>query len=172
MTLDIPVIETDRLILREPRLSDHAAFCAYFAEPRSKWNGGPLKPHQVEGVITSAAGGWALRGYGLWFVTLKGGDDAIGFAGIFHPFDWPEPELGYGIASAHEGKGIAFEAATAAGSAAATHLGLTHLPSYISPDNARSQALALRMGATREANITLRDKVAHVYRHPAQEALT
>ena len=170
MSLDVPVIETDRLTLRGPRLSDHPAFCAYFAEPRSKWNGGPLGPREVEGVITSAAGGWALRGYGLWFVTLKDTETAIGFAGIFHPFDWPEPELGYGIAADYEGKGIAYEAAMAARQAAETHLGLTHLPSFIAPDNARSQALALRMGAVREPDITLRDKVATVYRHPRMEA--
>lgn len=170
MSLDVPVIETDRLILRAPRLSDHAAFCAYFAEPRSKWNGGPLGPREVEGMITSAAGGWALRGYGLWFVTLKDDDRAIGFAGVFHPFDWPEPELGYGVAGDFEGKGIAYEAAMAARQAAATHLGLNGLPSFIAPDNARSQALALRMGAVREPDIMLRDKTATVFRHPMQEA--
>lgn len=170
MSLDIPVIETDRLVLRGPRLSDHAAFCAYFAEPRSKWNGGPLDARAVEGMITSAAGGWALRGYGLWFFNLKGDDQAIGFAGVFHPFDWPEPELGYGIAGAYEGKGLGFEAAMAARLAAETRLGLTNLPSFIAPDNSRSQALALRMGAVREADITLRDKTAYVYRHPVKEA--
>ena len=170
MSLDIPVIETERLILRGPRLSDHAAFCDYFAEPRSKWNGGPLGPREVEGMITSAAGGWALRGYGLWFVTHKDDDQAIGFAGIFHPFDWPEPELGYGIAATCEGKGIAYEAAMAARNAAATRFGLNALPSFIAPDNARSQALALRMGAVREPDITLREKTAQVYRHPMQEA--
>ena len=170
MSLDVPVIETDRLILRAPRLSDHAAFCAYFAEPRSKWNGGPLGPREVEGMITSAAGGWALRGYGLWFVTLKGDETAIGFSGIFHPFDWPEPELGYGIAAEYEGKGIAFEAALAARKAAVDHFDLNGLPSFIAPDNARSQALALRMGAIREAEITLRDRIATVYRHPNTEA--
>lgn len=171
MTLDVPVIETDRLILRAPRLSDHAAFCAYFAEPRSKWNGGPLGPREVEGMITSAAGSWALRGYGLWFVTLKDDETAIGFAGIFHPYDWPEPELGYGIAAEHEGKGIAFETAMAARKAAKHHLNLNALPSFIAPDNARSQALALRMGAVREPDITLRDKTATVYRHPKTEVL-
>ncbi len=170
MTLDVPVIETRHLVLRGPRLSDHAAFCAYFADPRSKWNGGPLDPRAVEGMITSAAGGWALRGYGLWFITLKDDDHAIGFAGVFHPFDWPEPELGYGIAGAYEGKGLAFEAAMAARHGAATLLGLTHLPSFIAPENARSQSLALRMGAVREPDITLRDKTAQVYRHPKMEA--
>ena len=170
MSLDIPVIETGRLTLRGPRLSDHAAFCAYFEDPRSAWNGGPLGPREVEGMITSAAGGWALRGYGLWFVTMKEDDEAIGFAGVFHPFDWPEPELGYGIAAKYEGKGIAYEAAMAARKAAETHLGLNALPSFISPDNARSQALAVRMGAVREPDVTLRDKVATVYRHPKLEA--
>ena len=169
MSLDIPVVETERLILRGPRLSDHAAFCAYFAEQRSAWNGGPLEAHEVDRMITSAAGAWALRGYGLWFVTWKGDDTAIGFAGIFQPLDWPEPELGYGIASDFEGKGVASEAVIGARKAAADLFGLTHLPSYIAPDNTRSKALAERVGASFETEVTLRGKTAHLYRHPKIE---
>ena len=169
MSLDIPVIETDRLILRGPRESDFDALCAYFQDTRSRFTGGPAGPADVGRMLMIGLGQWHLRGHGQWHITLRGDDTFIGFAGIFHPFDWPEPELGYAVTAEHEGKGIAFEAAMAARRAAAAHLGLTHLPSFIAPDNARSQALVRRMGAVREADITLRDKVAHVYRHPRQE---
>lgn len=167
MTLTVPILETGRLVLRAPHLSDHGAFCAYFKDPRSAWNGGPLSPREVEGMITSTAGRWALQGYGIWFVALKEDvETAIGFAGIFHPLEWPEPELGYGIVAEYEGRGIAYEAVMAARAGAETHFNLTGLPSFIAPDNTRSQALARRMGAVREADITLRDKITTVYRHP------
>ncbi|MFZ5964585.1 GNAT family N-acetyltransferase [Thalassococcus sp. BH17M4-6] len=162
----IPVIETEHLILREPRLGDFDALCAYFSDARSAFNGGPLDAEGTWRVLTSASGLWRLRGHGLWFITRKDDDTFIGFAGIFHAFDWPEPELGYGIAAGHEGRGVAFEAAMAARQAAATHFNLTRLPSFIAPDNARSIALAERMGATFERKLTLRGDISHVYRHP------
>ncbi len=162
----IPAIETQNLRLRGPKLSDFDAICAYFADPRSAFNGGPLDAEGAWRMLTSAAGAWQLRGYGLWFVTPKDDDTFIGFAGIFHAFDWPEPELGYGISGAHERKGVAFEAVTAARQAAASHFGLTRLPSFIAPTNARSIALATRLGAIREDDITLRGDTARVYRHP------
>ena len=170
MSFEIPVIETERLILRAPGMQDFEQLCAYFQDPRSRYNGGPAEPLDVGRMLMIGLGQWHLRGHGQWHITLKRDDTFIGFAGIFHLLDWPEPELGYAVTAEHEGKGIAYEAAKAARQAAATHLGLHHLPSFIAPDNARSQALALRMGAVREPDITLRDKVATVYRHPITEA--
>jgi RimJ/RimL family protein N-acetyltransferase len=170
MSFEIPTIRTEGLILRAPKLDDFDALCAYYQDPRSAFNGGPREPLDVGRMLMICVGQWHLRGHGLWHITLKDNDTFIGFAGIFHPMDWPEPELGYGITAPFEGKGIAFEAAMAARTATASHCGLTNLPSFISPDNTRSQALAQRMAAVRETDITLRDKTAQVYRHPKTEA--
>ena len=164
--LNIPVIETDRLTLRAPRISDYDALCAYFQDPRSRWNGGPRDAFETANVLHGMTGAWGLRGYGNWYLSLRGEDGFIGFAGIFHALDWPEPELGYGIIAEHEGKGLAHEAALAARQAAATHFGLTRLVSYIAPDNTRSQALARRLGAVQEADVILRSKTAQAWRHP------
>lgn len=169
MSVIIPTIETERLVLRAPKIDDFEPLCAYFQDPRSRFNGGLLERHDVWGVLLKNVGQWQLRGHGLWHIARREDDTFIGFTGIFHAFDWPEPELGYGIIADCEGQGIAYEATMAARQAAATHLRLTHLPSFIAPDNARSQALAMRMGAVREPDIMLRDKVATVYRHPRQE---
>ena len=165
--MNVPVIHTERVTLREPRLEDLGEMAAYFRDPRSAWNGGPLERHDAGRAIFTNAGQWQLRGHGIWHVTLAGSDTFIGFCGIFHPVDWPEPELGYGITAKHEGKGLAFQAVEAARKAAATHLGLTELPSFIAPENERSQRLAIRLGAVREDDIMLRGKLARVYRHPA-----
>lgn len=166
MSTSIPVIETDRLTLRAPVLGDYDALCAYYQDPRSAFNGGPKTSVEVGQTLMGFVGQWHLRGYGLWFITPKDDDQFIGFAGIFHPMDWPEPELGYGIAAPFEGQGLAFEAAKAARNAAAEHFGLTRLISTIAPDNSRSQTLAQRLGAHYEADIELRGTVAQAWRHP------
>lgn len=172
MSLDIPVIETERLRLRGPMIKDHAALCTYYQDPRSRFNGGPRDAREVARWLAMSAGIWALRGYGIWHITLSGEDDCVGFAGIYHPIHyWPEAELGYAVFAELEGQGFAFEAATAARDAAERLFDLTALPSFIAPDNARSISLAERMGAKLEGEITLVDDRALVYRHPGPEAL-
>ncbi|MEC3860771.1 GNAT family N-acetyltransferase [Mesobacterium sp. TK19101] len=166
MTVTIPVIETDRLVLRAPALADHAPLCAYFQDPRSHWNGGPLDAVAVGRALMATVGQWHLRGFGLWFLETRDTQAFAGFAGIFMPFDWPEPELGYAVTAAHEGTGLAAEAVTAARQAAATHFGLTRLASYISPENTRSQAFARRLGASLETVTTLRGAQTQIWRHP------
>jgi len=166
MTVTIPLIETDRLVLRGPALADHTPLCTYFQDPRSVWNGGPLDGVAVGRTLMAMVGQWQLRGFGLWVLENRETGAFAGFAGIFMPFDWPEPELGYAVTADHEGKGIATEAVAAARQAASTHFGLTRLPSYIAPDNTRSQALAQRLGATLETVLPLRGTPAQVWRHP------
>ena len=93
-----------------------------------------------------------------------------GHDGPWFPAGWPEREIGWSVWRADaEGKGFAYEAATAARAHAFTALGWDTAVSYIDPENTRSIALAERMGASRD------DKAAHpggdlpcyVYRHPA-----
>jgi RimJ/RimL family protein N-acetyltransferase len=170
MSFEIPTLRTERLVLRAPKIDDFDALCAYYADPRSAFTGGPAQAVDVGRMLMVSLGQWHLRGHGQWHVTLKDTDRFIGFAGVFHPFDWPEPELGYGIVADHEGQGLAYEAAMAARRGAAEHCGLTRLPSFISPENIRSQSLAHRMGAVRDGEVTLRDKPALVFRHPEKGA--
>jgi RimJ/RimL family protein N-acetyltransferase len=65
-----------------------------------------------------------------------------GDVGLLHPPRDPEPEIGWTPEA--EGRGIAFEAATAA--RARAHLAGTSLASRVDPGNARS----IRLGARRE----------------------
>ena len=168
MSVDVPVIETDRLILRGPRLEDLDPLCGFYAEERSKFVGGPLDRGEVWRLLLRSAGHWQLRGYGVWHVTLRDSGALIGHAGILHHIEWPEPELGYGIFAPHEGKGLAHEAAEAARDAAARLFGLTRLISLVDPLNDRSRALALRLGAHQEGEEEIFGQTLHVYRHPEQ----
>ena len=79
---------------------------------------------------------------------------------------------GWVVYDGYEGKGIAFEAATRARDWAYTDLGLTTLTSNIVPGNARSVALAERMGAHYERtyhNPNMGEDM--LYRHPGPAEL-
>ncbi|MBL9050629.1 MAG: GNAT family N-acetyltransferase [Tabrizicola sp.] len=170
MPLPIPVLQTERLILRKPRESDFAAMLAFNDSPRNAFVGGTLERRWIWRGLLANIGHWALRGYGFYSVDTKAGD-FIGRVGVIFHDGWDEPELAWHLYDAYEGKGYAFEAAQAA--RADYHARFDARPpiSYIDVANTRSEALALRLGATREKTETDPDGDYHVYRHPAPEAL-
>ena len=162
----IPVIETERLTLREPRITDLDDFATFFADERTRFVGGPADRVHTWQAILKMSGQWQIRGYGVWVAARRTTGEPVGFAGIVHHIDWPEPELGYSIFADWEGRGYAFEAALAARAAAAEHFGFTAPISLIDPENTRSIRLAERLGATFESETELRGSTARVYRHP------
>ena len=167
-----PIIETDRLILRGPVASDFEAIAAFYADPiRSVGFGGVLPRDKAWRWFAGSIGHWQLRGYGFWTITFKGDDTAAGICGLWNPEGWPEPEIGWIAFDGFEGKGIAFEAATAVRAHAYSALGFTTLTSNIVPGNERSIALAERLGAKFERTYTnVNMGTEHLYRHPAPEA--
>ena len=48
-------------------------------------------------MMATFLGQWALRGYGVWACEKIDGGAFIGAVGIFHPLDWPEPEIIYSL---------------------------------------------------------------------------
>lgn len=169
LTLPIPVIETERLILRGPRESDFEAFAAFGASERSKFVGGPFPRPRSWGGFLASFGHWALRGYGMWMLEDKASGATAGRVGMIYNDGWDEPELGWHIFDGFEGKGLAHEAAKAARDYAARHFGLDGVISYIDPANTRSVALAERLGARFEREGEVVGQPCHVYRHPVTE---
>lgn len=166
----IPVLETERLILREPREADLDAMAAFYASDRSRWVGGPCDRFGASVRLMSGLGHWALRGYGWWLLAERASGAVVGRAGVGLFAGWDEPELGWHIYDGFEGKGLAQEAARAARRHAATAWGMGPLISYIAHDNTRSRALAERLGARVEREGTVAGHPCLVYRHP-QEAV-
>ena len=170
-----PVLETERLTLRAFGPQDVEAGTAFLMSERARYMGGPYSAHDAWEHCVFLIGHWAMRGFGLFAICLKGSDTAIGDTGPFQPGAWPEPEIGWGIwDQAHKGKGYAFEAAQAARRYAHDTLGWSTAVSYIDPDNARSIALAERLGCVRDAGAPLPDLLGWdgtlVYRHPGKAA--
>lgn len=142
----IPVLRTARLVLRAPVLADFALWAEIVCSERGASIGGPFGPDEAWDHFCRAVALWVLRGHGLWTVTLGEGEVA-GFVLIgLEPGD-AEPELGFLFRAAHEGKGLATEAAAAVRDHAFGALGLPGLVSYIAPENARSARVAERLGA-------------------------
>jgi len=165
-SLPIPVIETDRLILRAPREDDFDALAEFMTTDRSRFVGGPLdKPTAWRGFCGSL-GHWALRGYGMWMVADQADDTPLGRVGFINHLGWDEPELGWHLFADAEGKGLAAEAARAARAYGARHFDLDGVISYIDPANARSVKLAERLGARFEREGAVLDHPCHVSRHP------
>lgn len=163
----IPMIATERLVLRAPRLSDFEPYAAFFASGRSAHEDGPLDRRGAWREFASGAAGWMLRGYGAWSVEERGTGAYCGEVGIFHPADYPEPEIGWTLMASFEGRGFAREAALAARAFAYGPLGMPTLVSYIAPANARSIRLAERLGAALDpAAPHPEGDPCLVYRHP------
>ncbi len=163
-----PVLETERLILRAPHAGDWPYWKEMALSPRAEF----ITPDDVdEGKawrgMGHMIGHWVLHGWGSFIITRKGDDTALGLTGPWFPAGWPEPELGWAVWSPElEGTGIAFEAAKAGRDYAFGTLGWTTAVSYIDARNARSIALAERLGARRDAAARGPHPDDLVYRHP------
>lgn len=167
-SVSVPVVRTERLILREPRVADLDAVAAFAASPRADFVGGPMTRFESWRNILMICGHWVTRGYGYWTVEEQATGRVVGRIGVHnHEEKWPEPELGWQVFDGFEGKGYAYEAAMAA-RAQAGRMGLGPLISLVVPENLRSRQLAQRMGAVVEREITLLDKQVLMYRHPAE----
>ena len=174
-----PVLETERLILRAPEGRDYDAFWAFAQTDRAKFIGGPFKEQAAWRGFGHLIGHWAMRGYGMFIVTLRGQDVALGAVGPWYPATWNDHEIGWSLwSTGAEGTGIAHEAALATRAYAYGTLGWTTAVSNIDVDNMRSRALAERLGAVIDPNAAKMplpdddETEVLVYRHPSPEALS
>ncbi len=171
MTLSIanpPTLETDRLHLRVPTGDDWPVMRDFFMSDRAEHVGAPYSEGKAWRHFGTEVGHWLILGFGMWAVTDKGTGELYGLVGPWCPADWPENEVGWVITEAAEGKGIAFEAATAVVLDCFDRLGWDTAVSYIDADNTRSIDLAERLGAVLDPDAPQPkpDKPCLVYRHP------
>lgn len=158
-TFDIPTVTTRRLRLRAFHAGDLDAYAAMQANPevmRSMVTGRTAGREEVWRTMLMALGSWALRGYGMWACETIDGDAFIGSVGIFHPLDWPEPEIAYSLDQPYWHQGYATEAAAASRDWLFAHFPLSRAASFIRPDNQASKRVVQRLGAVCEGMFELR----------------
>jgi len=169
----IPVLETERLLLREGRESDFEVLAAFYADERaSKFVGGPLTRAEAWGRVAFNRGHWALRGFGNWALEEKATGAYVGWSGLWFPEGFPAREVGWGLMPAKRGRGYATEAALRARAYAYEALGWETAISLIAQDNAPSLRVAVRLGATFERMAQHENLEFAVYRHPSARSLS
>jgi RimJ/RimL family protein N-acetyltransferase len=153
--LAIPInpVETARLVLRVPELTDAEALMGIIWDPEV------VEQKQV--TLLQPPGGldlalknsndmirqWQLRGYGQWSVIEKATGDVIGCVGFYHPpREWPGVDLGWVIHRSRWGHGFATEAATAALGWVWEHTQIDRIISLIAPHDLRSIRIATKIG--------------------------
>lgn len=165
--MDIPTLETERLILRAFKADDIDAYAAMVADTEvSKFislGGKPMGRLEAWRSMAMQLGHWQLRGFGQWAVEEKETGLFAGRLGLYYPETWPAREIGYALARDHWGKGYASEGAAAARNFAFETLGWDDIISIISPANARSQAVAKRLGETFREELSFQGMALHIY---------
>jgi RimJ/RimL family protein N-acetyltransferase len=141
-------LETQRLVLRIPSASDFDGWCELMAdEEASRFIGGIQARPVVWRTMAAMVGAWHLRGFSQFSVIEKASGRWVGRAGPWQPEGWPGPEIGWALLRSAWGKGFASEAASATIDWAFSELGWSDVIHCIHPDNARSIALAGRLGS-------------------------
>ncbi len=172
-------IETERLLLRKPRLEDAADLAVAYADPetvRYIGDGSTATREQVEQGIAFWLERWEANGVGLFSMERHEDGRVIGRSGflVWDGGAWEvanfadageraEVELGWLVAREHWGQGYATEAALAMRDWGIAERGFTRLISIIGHSNARSVRVAEKIGERYERDIVPWGKPAMLY---------
>ena len=169
---DIPVLETDRLILRGSRIEDFDAMAEMWALPEMvRYVGGvPQSREQSWTRLLRHIGMWQAMKFGFWAVIDKASDRFIGQAG-FHemrraltPSIENTLEAGWGLHPDFQGRGYASEALRTMLPWAATNHPDKQVTCIIDPDNVASIRLAERHGFQAFARSPYQDSEVIIFR--------
>ena len=142
-------IETARLILRVPDLSDLDPWAAMMAdEETARFIGGVMPRAVTWRAMMTMIGAWHATGFAMFSVIEKSTGRWVGRLGPWQPEGWPGTEVGWAIVRDCWGNGYAPEGASAAIDWAFDRLGWTDVIHTIGPDNVASQQVARKLGST------------------------
>ena len=149
-----PHIETERLLLRPWRESDRAPWAAMNADPRVRaFFPGLLSREASDASMNDLAGRLARDGFTFWAVEEKATGAFAGFTGLtrvdFEAAFTPCVEIGWRLAHAFWGRGLAAEAARASLDHGFGPLGLEEIVAFAAAGNLRSRRVMERIGMSR-----------------------
>src|SRR4051794_13439607 len=150
----LPDVDTDRLELRRWSAADADDLGQVNADPEVVefvTGGVPLTRLESRLASEKIVAHWTDYGFGLWSVRRRDDDRRLlGFTGVAHPLWFPElahtVEVGWRLRRDAWGHGYATEGARAAIHAAFSAMPISELVALIHPGNARSRAVAKRLG--------------------------
>jgi RimJ/RimL family protein N-acetyltransferase len=152
--MQVPQLETPRLILRGHRKEDFPALASMWAEPAVTQYilGKPSTEEESWSRLLRYAGHWTLLGFGFWAVEEKASGEFIGEVGFgdFHRMVDPpfgeRPEVGWVMRGRFHGKGYASEALAAALDWGDRHFNGGEMGCMIDPENCASIRVAKKFG--------------------------
>jgi ribosomal-protein-alanine N-acetyltransferase len=146
------ILETNRLRLRQWKISDLAPFAEMNASPKvMKYYPHTLNKMESDVMAKKIKKLIFQQGWGLWAVERKDNNTFIGFVGLHKtkhelPCTLPCIEIGWRLADKYWGKGYATEAAHKALAFAFIQLNLEAIYSFTSVINQKSEAIMKRIG--------------------------
>jgi RimJ/RimL family protein N-acetyltransferase len=141
-------LETERLMLRPPRLEDLDGWTALMADEEATRFIGGIAPRSVcWRQLMSMIGSWHALGFAMFSVIEKSSGRWIGRVGPWQPADWPGTEVGWALNREFWGRGYAAEAAEATIDWAFQVLGWADVIHSIALDNVASQRVAKKLGS-------------------------
>lgn len=167
-----PLIETERLVLRLPRVEDAADLAVAYSDPeavRYLGDGTTSTLAEVEAAIPQWLERWEMWGLGFFSLERRGDGRVLGRAGFLQwdPETWEiggsETEIGWLLGQEHWGRGYATEAALALRDWAFEERGLSRLISLIQHGNLRSVRVAEKIGERYEGDVEVRGKPSWLY---------
>lgn len=146
-TVTVPRVQTERLLLREPRRTDFEEFAANAADPEATvYLSGVSDRRTAWRIWLAATGAWVLDGKGWWAIEHRESRAMVGTVGVFVRESAPDFEIGWTVFRPHWRKGYAAEAAQAALDHALGEYGAARVIAYIDPKNEASIGVSKRLG--------------------------
>jgi RimJ/RimL family protein N-acetyltransferase len=161
---DIPILTTERLVLRGHRKDDFDDCAALWgsADVVHYISGKPSTPSESWARLLNYAGHWALLGFGFWAVEDRETGRYVGEVGLadlkrdLEPGFGGSPEAGWVLAPWAHGKGYATEAVQAALAWGERELTMTRCVCMIDPKHRASRRVAEKCGFTIFAETTFK----------------
>lgn len=147
----LPLIETERLLLREFTLDDAEAFYPLVTDPDiTRYTGDGGMVHTLDEARASLRdrpiADYRKHGYGRLACVLKSTGLIIGFAGLKYLDDLNEVDIGYRFLREHWGKGFATEACRPLMQHGFEILKLKQVIGLVEPDNTASVRVLEKIG--------------------------
>ena len=147
------MLSTERLVLRRWRQEDldpYVEMCADAEVMRWIGNGQVRTREECAKAISAFERAWDDRGFGLFAMELQASGSLIGFVGLsvpdFLPEILPSVEIGWRLAAAQWGKGLATEGARAALAFGFGQVGLDRIVSIHQVGNGASGRIMEKLG--------------------------
>ena len=153
--MDVPTLETERLLLRPWRDEDLAQFAALNADPRvMRFFPSTVSREESDAFASRIRAHFAQWGYGLWAVEVPEIEPFIGFVGLqwatFEAAFTPALEVGFRLAAEHWGCGYASEGGRAALRFAFEQARLPEIVSFTAHVNRPAQKTIEKLGLVRD----------------------